>query len=685
MAAKGSYNRLKDEQSQYLRQHMNNPVHWWSYGPDAINEAQKTEKPIFLSVGYSTCHWCHVMAHESFEDSQTAKYLNEHFIPIKVDREEHPDLDQYYQLACQAVTGHGGWPLSAFTTPDLKPFFVGTYFPKTSASPDRPTFMNVLENLKNTYEKNRGEIQKNAEHLEKVISEPPQISQKIEFQGHFPAPEAILRAIENYADKDYGGYGPEPKFPHFAFNEWAIEQILEGLIPQELGKHIVMSVEKMLMGGIYDHARGGIHRYSVDKKWLVPHFEKMLYDQAGLLRLLAKTSLIYPSPIIYDSIIQTLEYLRSEMLSDDGYFFAAQDADSEGMEGLYFSFTQDEFRDALVSFDESLADKMETIEKWFQITEQGNFERGLNVISMNFKNRDEFYTPENWDLIRKTKMALLEARRTRIPPSTDNKGLSGWNFMMISALVDVIQYCKIDSIVNNAKDLLLKSIQKIQETFLKMDDETGITQIINSTTKDYRLPLFENHVHYAEAQLRFYEISGNEIFKQNGLQSIRYIFREFYQNGMFFTRSLKYNDNEYFKNIHAPIFDQSYKSPLATFLLLVRKWAVTGELTEELPLIEKTIDTLTHLCLQNPVGFGESIRALGYPEHAFKKIEVPLEWPASNKLTEFLPFFSARFALVYHKRNDESWQICNIRECELQGKGLEEFRKIFLPTEDNET
>lgn len=685
MSSNNGYNRLRDEQSQYLTQHKSNPVHWWSYGPDALDEAQRLDKPIFLSIGYSSCHWCHVMAHESFEDQQTADFLNQHFVSIKVDREEHPDLDQYYQLACQAMNGHGGWPLSVFTTPDMKPFFIGTYFPKISKSAEIPTFMEVLQNLHKNFTENRENITQSAQQLSAAVAQPPEVSQKVDFEGHFPAPAAILNAIKNYADETHGGYGTAPKFPHFAFYEWATEQILEGMIPENLGKHIVLSVEKILMGGIFDQARGGIHRYSVDNKWLVPHFEKMLYDQAGLLRVLSKLSLIYPSPIIFDTIVQTLEYLRNEMLSEKGYFFAAQDADSEGVEGLYFTFTQDEFVDALKDFDEALLDHLEQIKKWFQISEKGNFERGLNVISLNADYRDEFYQPENWERLRKVKMALLEARRHRIPPATDNKGLASWNFMLASALIDVAQYCKIDSIANNAKELLRQSVPAIQETFVK-HEENGTSQIVGSTTKDYRLPLFENYVNYAEFALRFYEVSGNEVLQQNGLHTIKYIFKEFYKDGMFFTRSLNFNDNELYENIHASIYDQSYKSSLATLLLLVRKWACASQdIADFIPKVEKTMETLTHLCLQNPIGFGESLRALSYPDIAFKKIEVPLNWLTSNQLKPFDANFSTRFVIVYHKRQDQKWQICNMRECELQGDGIEEFSNIFKAPNNEES
>ena len=676
MSTSNDFNRLKSENSQYLTQHKENPVNWWPYGPEALQRAQDENKPIFLSIGYSSCHWCHVMAEESFEDKETAKLMNEHFINIKVDKEEHPDIDQYYQQASQVVNGRGGWPLNVFLTPDMRPYFVGTYFPKTSSKQEVPTFQDVLTNLAVAFKDDRDSVEKNANQIVDAIKHPPKVEQKVEFEGHYPAPAAILNALKNFQDNDFGGYGAEPKFPHFAFYEWAIEQILEGMIPEELGKHIIISLEKMLMGGIYDHARGGIHRYSADKKWLIPHFEKMLYDQAGLLKLLSKASLIYPSPLIFDALIQTIEYLRTEMLSDDGYFFSAQDADSEGIEGLYFSYTADEFKDALISFDESLASDMDTLTKWFQISDQGNFERAMNVISLDPQFKEQLYSPEGWDKVRKVRHALLEERRQRIPPVTDTKGIASWNFQVITALIDVVQYCKIEAIRNAATQLLNSCMEGVHKTFLQMNEE-GKAKIVNTTTKDTNVPLFENFVFFAESQLRFYEISGNELFKENGLQTLAFIFKEFYKDGMFYTRSLSFNDSELYENIHTPIYDQSFKSPLGTLILIIRKLSTSEDVSEYLEKIDKTMENLTHLSLQNPLTFGETLRALVYPPEAYRKIEIPREWLKENKFMQFYPHFSVRFAIKFHDRQDDSWQICNLKECELQGKGAEEFQRIF--------
>lgn len=682
MSVNSNFNKLQNEESQYLKQHQNNPVNWFPFGPEALNKAKEENKPIFLSIGYSTCHWCHVMAHESFEDNDTAKYLNDNFISIKVDREELPDIDQYYQLVSQVISGRGGWPLSVFLTEDLKPYFCGTYFPKI-ARDNVPSFMDVLHNLNEAYKNERDKVNENASQIMEAIKTPPQVQEKVEFQGHYPGAAGILNALKDMQDNTNGGYGGAPKFAQFAFYEFAIEQILEGMIPEEYGKHIIESIEKMLMGGIYDHARGGIHRYAVDAQWKVPHFEKMLYDQAGLLRLLVKTSLIYPSPIILDAQIQTLEYLRKEMLSDNGYFHAAQDADSEGVEGLYFTFTHDEFKDIMTK-EEELAEKIDDLIKWFGIEEAGNFEQGLNVISLQAKFKDEMYTPENWNIIRKARNLLLEERKQRIPPMTDNKGVSAWNFMLISALVDMVQYSKIESIKASASKLLQDSLEGIHKTFIFQDDESELSQLFTSTTRKDHVPLFEDYVNFCEAELRVYELSANKVFLQNGLETLKYIFKQFFKDDHLYTRSIEFNDHHEYENIHVQLYDQSYKSSFATYLLLIKKWQlVDADLREVEDKMSKLIDNLTHLSLQNPLGYGETLRAMVYPKEAFKKIEVPKSWLRDNKLIDLFTHFSSRFVMHYHERED-GFEICNFNACEFKGLEFSEFQGIFKPTQENE-
>jgi hypothetical protein len=682
-----SFNRLKSEKSLYLKQHKDNPIHWYAYGPQALEAAIAENKPIFLSIGYSSCHWCHVMAHDSFMNQNVAQFLNEHFICIKVDREEHPDLDNYYQKAAQLFSNNGGWPLSAFLLPDMRPFFVGTYFPAV-AKKGEPNFSELLRELKRAFEQEKEQVLKNAQQVTEAIQLGNTNKEKVQFEGHFPAPNGILEAIKEFRDLTWGSYGAAPKFPHYAFFEWAIEQMLEGMVSKEQAEFIIISMEKMLMGAIHDHARGGIHRYSTDEKWLVPHFEKMLYDQSGFLKMLSKLSLVHPSPLVFDAIINTLDYLEDEMLADDGeekslkYFFSAQDADSEGVEGLYFTFSYAEFEDLLNKHDddkETFAKNFENIKKWFQITDGGNFDHQLNVISLDPTFRDEYYLPLNWDIVRATRKAIASERRERIPPTTDNKGVASWNFMMVTALVDVIQYSQIDIIKRMSSNLLNKVLEGVFKTFLIQED--GKITMRHTTTMPYSHPLLEDFVMFAESQLRLYEISGNSVFKQNFEEAMIYISNEFLDGTKMLTRGKSAQDHELYPNQEYSIFDSSFKSPVSTFISLSRRAAVLFSERNYLDIIQPLIDDVTHTILKiNPVSSGEALRGLTYPTEAYRVMKVPRTWIAEEKFIKMIPYFLTRFVLDYHDDGLE-WQICTMNACELKGTGLDEFKNTLTPAD----
>lgn len=676
-----NYNHLRDESSQYLMRHSKDPINWRPYGPTAIQEAKDKEKPILLSIGYNSCHWCHVMQNDCFKDSKLAELVNENFIAIKVDREELPDIDQYFQLSCQVMNGKGGWPLNAFLTPDMKPYYVGTFFPKVGQE-GIPSFEEVITNLSRAFREERDQVEKNADQVIAALKQAPKAEHKVEFEGHYPNAASILNALKQYQDEDNGGYGSEPKFPHFSFLEWAIEHMLEGMVPREYGDHIVKTIEQIAFGTLYDQARGGVHRYCSSKDWSLPHFEKMLYDQAGFLRLFSKASLIYPSPAVFDALINTLDYLKREMLADDGYFFSGQDSQSEGEEGLYFGFTRDEFIDALVDFDETLTEQTEKFENWFHITEKGNFRSGMNIPRLNIVKREEIYSPEGWTEVRKIRQALNIARKMRIPPATDRKGVASWNFQLGSALMDVIQFSKIEAIQNSANEILSVCLKGIHETFLSKDEE-GRTRIKTSTTRAGHVPLFEDYVFFAEFEMRLYELTAQKNFYENGISTIEFIAKEFFDGSSFYTRALSHSDTELYENIHTPIFDHAHRAGLSVYIGLLRKWVVVhSELSEILDKMEASMEALTHLSLQNPLAFGETLRSLVYPNEAYRKIEIPKKWLENKSITPFLPNFSTRFALNYHDRDEVSWQICTRKECELKGSSFEEFKTVFAPPAD---
>ncbi len=678
-------NQLQNEKSAYLLQHKDNPVHWWTWGPEALLKAREENKPIFLSVGYSSCHWCHVMAHESFENKEIADFLNQNFIPIKVDREEYPDLDHYYQQACQLFNRSGGWPLSAFLLPDLRPYYVGTYFPARPQN-NMSGFLQVLTELYRVFKEERAKAEENASKVVEAINGGLIPNDRVQYEGHFPHPMAIMEAVKQFQDNDNGGYGVAPKFPTFAFYEWALEQMMEGLIDKSFGDHIVQSLERMLMGGIYDHARGGLHRYSTDKEWLVPHFEKMLYDQAGLLRVLSKLSLIYPSPMVYDALAQTITYLEAEMFSEEGHFFTAQDADSEGVEGLYFSFTEAEFEDALNEADdetETLAKNMERIKKWFGITTNGNFEHGLNIISLKNDFKKDIFTPENWELVRKVRKAILEARRGRIPPMTDPKGIASWNFMILSALVDVMQYCRIDSIRDMAHRLFARGIEGVKKHFILENDE-GKIRFRHTTTREDSLPYLEDYVFFAELMLRTYEISGQIVYRENFLKALEFIQKEFMQENKVYTRGLSTNEMELYPNMEFNSFDTSFRSPASTLLNLFRRGAILNKDHDLLEKINPWRTEMIHECLKNPISSGEALRSLSYPDEAMRSLRIPRSWANDGNFLGIIPYFQGRFVFDYHDEQSGEWEICNMKACEMKGQGFEEFKKTLMGQAQNQ-
>ena len=422
-------NRLANEISPYLLQHAHNPVEWFPWGNEALEKAKRENKPIFLSIGYAACHWCHVMAHESFEDPETANLMNVHFVNIKVDREERPDLDSIYMSATQAMTGSGGWPMSVFLTPDLQPFYAGTYFPPVRRY-NMPSFREILQVLAGAWENER----------EKAIDSAERITTHIRSQTRLSTYELTLRQedlnvatknlLESY-DWGYGGWGDAPKFPQPMTIEFLLRRRIAG-DPEAL-KPAVHVLHAMARGGMYDVVGGGFSRYSTDNFWRVPHFEKMLYDNALLSRAYLHAWQITKEPEYKRIVEGTLDFVAREMIHPEGGFYSSLDADSDGEEGKFYVWTSDELK-------LNLGDDYEFFQTAYGITERGNWEgktvlqRAVDnaTLAARFKIDPEIVTAK----LKKCHSKLLTARNERVRPGTDDKVLTAWNGLMLAAIAE---------------------------------------------------------------------------------------------------------------------------------------------------------------------------------------------------------------------------------------------------------
>lgn len=422
-------NHLVNASSPYLLQHAENPVEWYPWSSEALNRAKAENKPIFLSIGYAACHWCHVMAHESFEDDETAAFMNEHFINVKVDREERPDLDNIYMQATVAMTGSGGWPMSVFLTPDLKPFYAGTYFPPVRRY-NMPSFKEVLAGLSNAWQADREEVEKTS----------GKVYEHLNLQGNMPPSElltpeqlaAIAKSMQESYDWGYGGWGDAPKFPQ----PMALEFLMHHSASQktdEYSKLIKHYLYAMARGGMYDVVGGGFSRYSTDNHWRTPHFEKMLYDNAQLIRAYLHAWQVTHDPFYKRIVEETLAFIEKEMTHEQGGFYSSLDADSEGEEGKFYVWSLDEIRTVLQN-DSDL------FEAAYGITAKGNWE-GKTILQ---RSLDDSNLAARFGLnieavpakLADSHSKLYAARAKRIRPGTDDKVLTAWNGLMLAAIAE---------------------------------------------------------------------------------------------------------------------------------------------------------------------------------------------------------------------------------------------------------
>jgi hypothetical protein len=427
-------NRLINETSPYLLQHAHNPVDWHPWGEEAFQKARAENRPVLLSIGYSACHWCHVMERESFENDEIAALMNENFVNIKVDREERPDLDEIYMNAVQILTGRGGWPMTVFLTPEGKPFYGGTYFPPEDRH-GMPGFPKVLQAVAHAYRERPQDVEKSVGQILAVLT---RLGETRETQRPF-SPDLLRGAAEQIGqayDSEYGGFGRAPKFPNAGVFELFLRAYRKSQ-EQRLLEMVDHTLVGMAQGGIYDHLGGGFHRYSVDEKWLVPHFEKMLYDNAQLLRIYADAFRVTGRPLFRRVVQETTEYLLREMLQPDGGFYSTQDADSEGEEGKFFVWTEREVLEILGE------ENGEVFCRIYDVTEFGNFEE-KNILHpvLELEQAARLFRKDVdaiERIVSEAKTKLFNEREKRIKPFRDEKILTSWNGLMLSGLAQAYE------------------------------------------------------------------------------------------------------------------------------------------------------------------------------------------------------------------------------------------------------
>ena len=589
-------NRLIHETSPYLLQHAHNPVDWYAWGEEALQRAQREDKPILLSIGYSACHWCHVMERESFENERIAQAMNDNFVNIKVDREERPDLDQIYMGAVQAMTGSGGWPLTVFLLPTGEPFFGGTYFPNEDRY-GRPGFPKVLAIVLDAYRQKRGEVIQNAQRLAEYINgsvQPP--SQELPETSLL---EQAFRTLGSRFDTRQGGFGPAPKFPPSMNIDFLLRYTYR--YRDELALHMaVFTLDKMAYGGMYDQAGGGFHRYSTDENWLVPHFEKMLYDNALLARVYVDAFRATRKPLYKRIAEETLDYVVREMRAPHGGFYSAQDADSEGVEGKFYVWSAGEFRSVLGSDAELLA-------HYFGVSEEGNFEH-QNILNVSrppdvFSKLEQISPQELEAKVQSAKAKLYEARETRVKPGRDEKILTDWNGLMLRAFADAAFYLK-------RHDYKRVAIENAEFLLGKLWDGTRLLHSFKDGRARFNGYL-DDYANFADGLLSLYSLTFDYRWLESAQAIVERMIAEFWDDesgGFFFTGK----SHETLISRTKDFFDNATPSGNSVAADVLVRLAVLVDRADYRDRSQKVFQSCLNLMKQYPSGFGRMLSGVDF-------------------------------------------------------------------------
>jgi uncharacterized protein len=591
-------NRLADETSPYLLQHAQNPVDWYAWSPEALDRANREDRPILLSIGYSACHWCHVMEHESFENTSIAQLMNDNFVNIKVDREERPDIDQIYMNAVQMMTGSGGWPLTVFLLPDGQPFFGGTYFPPEDAY-GRPGFRRVLETMAQVYKSQRNEVLNNAKTLSEQLRQQAFKSTAAALDtGVLEAAAAVLNSA---FDPRYGGFGRAPKFPASMPIDFLLRyQYRTG---DERALHMAtFTLDRMAYGGLYDQVGGGFHRYSTDERWLVPHFEKMLYDNALLARAYLDAYRATGNPLYRRITEETLDFVVNEMRDASGAFYSTQDADSEGVEGKFYVWSLREFRDVVGRDADELAD-------YFDVTEAGNFE-GHNILNVPRPR-------EGLELkIQAARKKLFAAREKRVRPGRDEKVLTDWNGLMLRAFADAANYLGRDD---------YRAVAEANATFLLTTLWDGNRLLHNF--KDGRARFngyIDDYANLADGLFALYELTFDEKWLNHAMGITDRMIELFWDSedgGFFFTSS----DHESLITRTKDFFDNATPSGNSVAADVLLRMAAILDRRDYRENADKILMKVSNFMRQYPTGFGRALAAADF--HIGPSKEIALVGP----------------------------------------------------------
>ena len=587
-------NRLENETSPYLLQHAHNPVDWFPWGDEALQKAKKENKPILISIGYAACHWCHVMEKESFENEETAAIMNENFINIKIDREERPDLDNIYMDAVQTMTGSGGWPLNVFLTPEKKPFFGGTYFPPRRAF-NRSSWPEVLVAVSNAFREKRDEIDKQAESLTAHLSASNSLGDQRLTSGTDISKEKMDELFENLmksADKAWGGFGKAPKFPQ-TFSIQFLLRYYNVTKNRDALNQACLSLDKMIQGGIYDQLGGGFARYSTDSEWLVPHFEKMLYDNALLVSVLAEAYQVTKNERYREVIDQTIGFVKREMMNPLGGFYSALDADSESEEGKFYVW---KFNEVV-----KLVANAEIFSQFLDITQGGNWE-GKNILRVKtpaaeFARAKNISIEELRSVIENGRSVLFSERQKRIRPALDDKIILSWNALMNVALSKAFAATGNDEY----RDLATINMEFLTTHFKNKSNEYFHRTWKNNQAKNFAC--LDDYAFLVQALLHLQEITGEVDWMFKAKDITEYVMKNFYEEetDFFVFTDSRQNDLIFRKK---EVYDGATPSGNATMANNICRLSILLNIPEWKTRAERMVSSLSNVIVRYPTSFG---------------------------------------------------------------------------------